>query len=160
MVIQPLFQNAAVSDYTVGSVIKHQNLGIGTIIAITEIKEGVNIISIKFIDGRTDKLPLESVVQNNLIIVSDSEGNIEKKVYYSPDEWAVVQKKSAHCGMRPGTYIRIMSVQGEIKFYDNENYKMLINAVRSVSNNINQIPSLLSHPMKCCLRVLHLYSNH
>ena len=66
-------------------------------------------------------------------------GNIEKKVYYSPDEWAVVQKKSAHCGMRPGTYIRIMSVQGEIRFYDNENYKMLINAVRSVSNSMNQI---------------------
>ena len=65
--------------------------------------------------------------------------NKAKLVYYSPAEWEVIQRKAAHCGMRPGTYIRIMSVQGEVKFYDNENYKMLINAVRSVSNNINQI---------------------
>ena len=66
-------------------------------------------------------------------------GNIERKVYFSSEEWAAVQRKAAACGMRPGTYIRIMSVQGEIKFYDNENYKMLINAVRSVSNSMNQI---------------------
>ena len=71
-------------------------------------------------------------------------GNIERKVYYSPAEWTVVQRKAAACGMRPGTYIRIMSVQGEIKFYDNENYKMLINAVRSVSNSMNQIAKVVN----------------
>ena len=55
--------------YTIGSVIKHQNLGIGTIIDISEIKEGVNIITIRFTDDRIDKLPLESVVQKNLIMI-------------------------------------------------------------------------------------------
>ena len=64
-----IFQKAEVSDYTIGSVIKHQNLGIGTIIDISEIKEGVNIITIRFTDDRTDKLPLESVVQKNLIMI-------------------------------------------------------------------------------------------
>ena len=66
-------------------------------------------------------------------------GNISKLVYFSPAEWAAVLRKAKAAGMRPGTYIRIMSVQGEIRFYDNENYKMLINAVRSVSNSMNQI---------------------
>ena len=66
-------------------------------------------------------------------------GNISKLVYFSPAEWTAVLRKAKAAGMRPGTYIRIMSVQGEIKFYDNENYKMLINAVRSVSNSMNQI---------------------
>ena len=63
------FQKAEVSDYTVGSVIKHNNLGIGTIIDITEIIEGVKIITIRFTDGRTDKLSLEPVVQKNLIMI-------------------------------------------------------------------------------------------
>ena len=44
-------------------------------------------------------------------------GNIERKVYFSPEEWAAVQRKAAACGMRPGTYIRIMSVQGDSGLY-------------------------------------------
>lgn len=63
------FQTAPVSDYTIGSIIKHTNLGIGKIIDITEIKEGVNIITIRFSDNRIDKLPLESVVESNLIMI-------------------------------------------------------------------------------------------
>lgn len=71
-----VFKKASVSDYTVGSIIKHQYLGKGIITDITEIKEGVNIITIKFVDGRTDKLPLESVVQSDLITI----GTAKKQV--------------------------------------------------------------------------------
>lgn len=63
------FQTAPVSDYTIGSIIKHTNLGICKIIDITEIKKGVNIIKIRFSDNRIDKLPLESVVESNLIMI-------------------------------------------------------------------------------------------
>ena len=34
-----------------------------------QLKEKVNIITIRLTDGRTDKLPLESVVHNNLIML-------------------------------------------------------------------------------------------
>ena len=34
-----------------------------------QLKEKFNIITIRLTDGRTDKLPLESVVHNNLIML-------------------------------------------------------------------------------------------
>lgn len=67
------FKNAEISDYNIGSIIKHQNLGIGRIIELTKIKVDVNIITIRFTNGRTDKLHLESVVQNNLIMLGITE---------------------------------------------------------------------------------------
>ena len=40
-------------------------------------------------------------------------GNKEKKVYYSPSEWEIVRRKAEKAGMRTGTYIRRISVNGE-----------------------------------------------
>lgn len=61
------FQKAPVSDYTIGSIIEHTILGIGRIIDISEIKEGVTIITIRLKNNVIDKLHLESVVKSGLI---------------------------------------------------------------------------------------------
>ena len=63
------FRAASVSDYTINSLIKHRFLGIGIITDITEIKEERTLITIRFTDNRIDKLPLELVVQSELILL-------------------------------------------------------------------------------------------
>ena len=45
-------------------------------------------------------------------------GNKEKKVYFSPREWEIVCRHSEKLGMRTGTYIRTISVQGSIKVFN------------------------------------------
>lgn len=71
-------------------------------------------------------------------------GNKEKKVYYSPDEWAVIEKRAAMLGKRTGTYIREISVRGEIKKFDMK----LLNDVRialiKIGTNINQISTVVN----------------
>lgn len=63
----------------------------------------------------------------------------EKKVTYSLPEWAEIERRAAEMNLKTGTYIKRISVNGQIIYYDIEKSKPIINAMRSVSNNINQI---------------------
>ena len=66
-------------------------------------------------------------------------GNKVKNVYFSPEEWAAVQRRAAALKMRTGTYIRRISVHGEIKWYDFRKYSTLEIAVNAVGRNVDQI---------------------
>ena len=63
----------------------------------------------------------------------------EKKVIYSLDEWAVIEYRAAKLAMKTGTYIKRISVDGQINYYSVEDITSVINALRIIGGNINRI---------------------
>lgn len=63
----------------------------------------------------------------------------EKKVTYSLPEWAEVERRAASMNLKTGTYIKRISVNGQINYYDMKEVAPLVNGMRTISNNINQI---------------------
>ena len=63
----------------------------------------------------------------------------EKKVTFDMQEWAEVERRAAAAGMKTGTYIKKIAVNGELTYYDMQQTAPLENAMRTISNNINQI---------------------
>lgn len=62
-----------------------------------------------------------------------------KEIVFSLEEWAEVERRAAVCHTKTGTYIRHMAVHGEMNYYDMEKFIPLLNGMRIISNNINQI---------------------
>ena len=54
-------------------------------------------------------------------------------------EWSEVEKSAAALSMKTGSYIKYISVSGQIKVIDMGGVTPLMNALRSIGNNINQI---------------------
>lgn len=65
--------------------------------------------------------------------------NKAKLVKYSPEEWRIVCDRAAALGMRTGTYIRKISVQGMIKSFDMKQFNNLIVSFNRIGNLLNQI---------------------
>ena len=63
----------------------------------------------------------------------------EKKVVYSLDEWAIIEQRAADLAMKTGTYIKRISVDGQIKHYSVGDITTVMNALRIIGKNINQI---------------------
>ncbi len=63
----------------------------------------------------------------------------EKKIVYSLDEWKIIELRAAKLAMKTGTYIRRISVDGEIKHYSVGDITAVMNALRIIGCNINQI---------------------
>ena len=63
----------------------------------------------------------------------------EKKVVYSLEEWAVIEHRAAKLAMKTGTYIKRISVDGEIKCYSVGDIAAVMNVLRIIGGNINQI---------------------
>ena len=61
---------------------------------------------------------------------------------FSKDEWETVCKKAKAAGMRNGTYVRVMAVKGEIKYYDLKELGAMKRSFLSISNNLNQIAAV------------------
>lgn len=69
-------------------------------------------------------------------------GNKAIVIYYSPEEWKIICKKANSAKLRNGTYIRRMSVKGEIKYYELKELMSLKRAFLSIGNNLNQIAEI------------------
>lgn len=63
----------------------------------------------------------------------------EKKVTFSMDEWAEVERRAAAAGLKTGTYIRKIAANGQLVYYNMDAAVPLVNAMRTINNNINQI---------------------
>lgn len=71
-------------------------------------------------------------------------GNKEKKIYYSPKEWERICGIAAMLNMKTGTYIRWISVFGEIKKFDLTTSEKLMLAINRYGNNLNQIARMVN----------------
>ena len=63
----------------------------------------------------------------------------EKKVTFDMNEWAEIERRAAACHCKTGTYIRNIAVRGDAYFYDMKEAAPILNGMRIISNNINQI---------------------
>ena len=54
-------------------------------------------------------------------------------------EWAEVERRASLMGVKTGTYIRRIAVNGEVTFYNMKEATPLVNAMSTINNNINQI---------------------
>ena len=61
---------------------------------------------------------------------------------FSKGEWETVCKKAKAAGMRNGTYVRVMAVNGEIKYYDLKELGAMKRSFLSIGNNLNQIAAV------------------
>ena len=62
-----------------------------------------------------------------------------KEIDFSLEDWAVVERRAAACGMKTGTYLRHIALTGSVKTFDLKGVAPLINGMRTICNNINQI---------------------
>ena len=62
-----------------------------------------------------------------------------KEIVYSAEEWSQIEKQAAECHLKTSTYIRVMSLNGEVKVVDLKELAPLLNGMRTISRNINQI---------------------
>ena len=62
-----------------------------------------------------------------------------KEIVYSAEEWEQIEKQAAECHLKTSTFIRAMSLNGEVKVVDLKEIAPLLNGMRTISRNINQI---------------------
>ncbi len=58
---------------------------------------------------------------------------------YSAEEWKQIEEKAKACHLKTSTFIRTMSLNGEVKVVDLKELAPLLNGMRIISKNINQI---------------------
>lgn len=68
--------------------------------------------------------------------------NIRKEIKYNIEEYEVICRKAAELQMRPGTYIRTISVQGSVKVFDLRELSDVYKAMNRIGVNINQISTV------------------
>ena len=62
-----------------------------------------------------------------------------KEIVYYAEEWEQIEDKAAKCHLKTATYIRVMSLNSEVKSIDLKELAPLLNGMRTISRNINQI---------------------
>ena len=62
-----------------------------------------------------------------------------KEIVYSLDEWKRIEERAASVMMKTGTFIKRMSLDGQITYYNMSEVSELIKALRIIGANINQI---------------------
>ena len=64
---------------------------------------------------------------------------LRKEIVYTKEEWDQIKEKAAACHLKTATFIRAMSLDGSIYVYDMKELAPLLNGMRIISNNINQV---------------------
>ena len=62
-----------------------------------------------------------------------------KEIIYDLSEWKQIEKAAAKVSMQTSEYIRRMSLDGKIVNLEMSNVTPVVNALRIIGNNINQI---------------------
>ena len=62
-----------------------------------------------------------------------------KEIVYSAEEWEQIEKQAADCHLKTATFIRAMSLSGEVNVIDLKELAPLLNGMRTISRNINQV---------------------
>ena len=62
-----------------------------------------------------------------------------KEIVYSAEEWSQIEEKAKTCHLKTATFIRAMSLSGEVNVNDLKELAPLLNGMRIISKNINQV---------------------
>lgn len=70
--------------------------------------------------------------------------NIVKVIKFNDEEYAIILKRAKAMGVRTGTYIRRIAVNGEVKIYDVSVTNDLYFALHKIGVEINQIAKVVN----------------
>ena len=62
-----------------------------------------------------------------------------KEVIFELDEWQLIEQAAEKIGITTSDYIRRMALNGKVTQIEMSNVTPLVNGMRTISNNINQI---------------------
>ena len=62
-----------------------------------------------------------------------------KEVVFDLNEWRTVEEKANSISLKTGTFIKRMALDGKINYYSTKEVVPLVNSLRIIGNNINQI---------------------
>ncbi len=62
-----------------------------------------------------------------------------KEVLFTPEEWEAVVKRANSVSMKPASFIRRIAVNGSVNIYNYPELSALLNGMRIIGNNINQL---------------------
>ncbi len=62
-----------------------------------------------------------------------------KEVIFSLEEWKLIEEKAASLSLKTGTFVKRMALDGQITYYNLEEAAPVMNALRIIGGNINQI---------------------
>ncbi len=62
-----------------------------------------------------------------------------KEIIFNLDEWQKIEQQAAAVSLKTGVYIRRMALDGKVNCYNAEKVAPLLNALRIIGNNINQL---------------------
>lgn len=74
-----------------------------------------------------------------IIIVRKNEGTRRKEIIYTLKEWNKIEKEADRCGLKTSQYIMYKSLNGDIYRLNMKELAPLLNGMRIISRNINQI---------------------
>ena len=72
-------------------------------------------------------------------IARENETLRRKEKVYTAEEWKEIEEKAKACRLKTATLIRAMSLNGEVYVVDLKELSRLLNGMRIISNNINQV---------------------
>ena len=82
----------------------------------------------------TDKTKRKDLI----IIARKNETLRRKEIVYTAEEWKEIEEKATACRLKTATFIRAMSLNGEVYVVDLKELARLLNGLRIISNNVNQ----------------------
>ena len=72
-------------------------------------------------------------------IARKNEALRRKEIVYTAEEWKQIEKKAEKCHLKTSTFIRAMSLDGAVTVVDLKELAPLLNGMRIISNNVNQV---------------------
>ena len=74
-----------------------------------------------------------------IFIARKNEALRRKEIVYTAEEWKQIEEKAAKCHLKTATFIRAMSLDGGVTVVDLKGLAPLLNGMRIISNNVNQV---------------------
>ena len=75
-----------------------------------------------------------------LIIIARKYKQVHRKeIVYDLKEWAEIERRAAECHTDTSKYIKYKSLHDDAVFYDMKEVAPLLNGLRIISNNVNQV---------------------
>lgn len=72
-------------------------------------------------------------------IARKNEALRRKEIVYTAEEWKQIEDRAKKCHLKTATFIRVMSLDGGITVVDLKELAPLLNGMRIISNNVNQV---------------------
>ena len=74
-----------------------------------------------------------------IFIARKNETLRRKEIVYTAEEWKQIEDRAKKCHLKTATFIRAISLDGGITVVDLKELAPLLNGMRIISNNVNQV---------------------